>query len=74
VERVRERTILTERPSLAGEVSANLCGYRVTRGQCDGPLSLILGFLDLSRYFSFQVAPHCTHEAEWTPFQTHYFW
>jgi hypothetical protein len=33
----------------------------------------ILGFLDRSRYFSFQVAPHCTHEAERTPFQTHYF-
>jgi hypothetical protein len=30
----------------------------------------ILGFLDRSRYNFFQVAPH---EAEWTPFQTHYF-
>jgi hypothetical protein len=33
----------------------------------------ILGFLDRSRYFFFQVAPQLTHEAEWTPFQTHYF-
>jgi hypothetical protein len=29
----------------------------------------ILHFLDWSRYFFFQVAPH---EAEWTLFQTHY--
>jgi hypothetical protein len=33
------------------------------------PYGRILGFLDRSRYFFFQVAPH---EAEWTPFQTHY--
>jgi hypothetical protein len=32
----------------------------------------ILGFLDRSHYFFFQVAPHCAHEAEWTPFQTQY--
>jgi hypothetical protein len=32
------------------------------------PYGLILIFLDLSRYFFFQVA-----QAEWTPFQTHYF-
>jgi hypothetical protein len=37
------------------------------------PYVSILGFLDRSHYFSFQVAPHCTHEVEWTPFQTHYF-
>jgi CBS-domain-containing membrane protein len=30
------------------------------------PYRRILGFLDRSRYF-------CTHEAEWSPFQTHYF-
>jgi hypothetical protein len=28
------------------------------------PYGLIFGFLDRSRYF---------YEAEWTPFQTHYF-
>jgi hypothetical protein len=34
----------------------------------------ILGFPDRSRYFFFQVAPQlCSHEAEWTPFRTHYF-
>jgi hypothetical protein len=31
------------------------------------------GFLDRSRYFSFTQLLKCTHEAEWTPFQTHYF-
>jgi hypothetical protein len=30
---VRKRTIPTERPPLVGEVSANLCGQRVLRGQ-----------------------------------------
>jgi hypothetical protein len=33
----------------------------------------ILGFLDRSRYFSIKNPFSCTHEAEWTPFQTHYF-
>jgi hypothetical protein len=36
------------------------------------PYGCILGFLDRSRYFFFQVAPP-HHEDEWTPFQTHYF-
>jgi hypothetical protein len=35
---VRERTISIERPPLVGEVSANLCGYRVLRGQRCGSL------------------------------------
>jgi hypothetical protein len=33
----------------------------------------ILGFLDRSHYFSIKQLLNCTHEAEWTPFQTHYF-
>jgi hypothetical protein len=36
------------------------------------PYGRILDFLDQSRYFFFQVAPQF-YEAEWTPFQTHYF-
>jgi hypothetical protein len=36
------------------------------------PYGRILGFLDRSRYFYFQVAPELDSEAEWTPFQTHY--
>jgi hypothetical protein len=35
---VRERTIPTERPPLVSEVSANVCGHRVSRGQRDGCL------------------------------------
>jgi hypothetical protein len=33
---VRKRTIPTERPPLLGEVSANFCGWRVSRGQRNG--------------------------------------
>jgi hypothetical protein len=37
------------------------------------PYGRIIGFLDRSRYFSIKELISCTHEAEWTPFQTHYF-
>jgi hypothetical protein len=36
------------------------------------PYGRIVGFLDRSRYFSIKLLLSCTHEAEWTPFQTHY--
>jgi hypothetical protein len=55
---VRERTISTERRPLVGEVSANFCAdrdYRVVN--VTDPYDRILGFLDRSRYFFFQVAP-----------------
>jgi hypothetical protein len=35
---VRERTILTERPPLVGEISVNVCGQWVPRGHRDGSL------------------------------------
>jgi hypothetical protein len=35
---VHEPTIPTERSPLVGEVSTNFCGWRVSRGQCDGSL------------------------------------
>jgi hypothetical protein len=38
------------------------------------PSGRILGFLDRSRYFSIKQLLSCTHEAEWTPFQNHYFY
>jgi hypothetical protein len=38
-----------------------------------GPYGRVLGFLDRSRYFSLKQLLNCTHKAEWTPFQTHYF-
>jgi hypothetical protein len=37
------------------------------------PYGRILGFLDRSHYFSIKQLLSCAHEAEWTPFQTHYF-
>jgi hypothetical protein len=37
------------------------------------PYGRILGFLDSIRYFSIKQLLSCTHEAEWTPFQTHCF-
>jgi hypothetical protein len=37
------------------------------------PYGRILGFLDRSLYFSIKKLLNCTHEAECTPFQTHYF-
>jgi hypothetical protein len=55
---IRERTIRTGRPQLVGEVGAILFANRrchvfsVTVLYCRN-----LGFLDLSRYFFFQVAP-----------------
>jgi hypothetical protein len=37
------------------------------------PYGHILGLLDRTATFSFKYLLNCTHEAEWTPFQTHYF-
>jgi hypothetical protein len=37
------------------------------------PCGRNLGFLDRSRYFSSKHLLNCTYEAEWSPFQTHYF-
>jgi hypothetical protein len=37
------------------------------------PHARILGFLDRTRCYFFKAALSCTYEAEWTPFQTHYF-
>jgi hypothetical protein len=42
-----------------GEVSANSCVQSVSRGQRGGsPTVFNLSFLDRSRYFLIQVAPH----------------
>jgi hypothetical protein len=37
------------------------------------PYGRTLDFLDRSRYFSIKYLLSCIHEAEWIPFQTHYF-
>jgi hypothetical protein len=59
VSSVRKRTIPTQRPSFVSEVSANF--FFVYRGchviSMTNPSGRILGFLDRSRYYCFQVAP-----------------
>jgi hypothetical protein len=37
------------------------------------PYGRVLDFLDRNRYFSSNWLLNCTQEAEWIPFQTHYF-
>jgi hypothetical protein len=54
---VRERTIPTERPPLVGEVSANFADRGCHVVSVTDSYGRILGFLDRSRYFIFQVAP-----------------
>jgi hypothetical protein len=71
---VRERTIPTEQPPLVGEVIANFFAVRGCHVvSVTDPYGRILGLLDRSRYFSIKYLLSCTHEAEWTPFQTNYF-
>jgi hypothetical protein len=41
---IRKRSIQTERPPLVGEVSANFCGYRVSRGQRNGSSRSLIRF------------------------------
>jgi hypothetical protein len=54
---VHKRTIPTERPSLVSEVSANSFADRGCHVvSVTNPYGRILGFLDRSRYFCFQVA------------------
>jgi hypothetical protein len=64
VARVHEGTIPTERPPLAGELSANFCGQRVSRGQRDGSLR--------PSYCFSRLEPLLSLPNSWTPFQTHY--
>jgi hypothetical protein len=60
-------TILTKRPPLVGKVSDNFCGQRVLHGQHSRFLQLY------SISVSSKELLNCTHEAEWTLFQTLYF-
>jgi hypothetical protein len=53
---VRELTIPTERPPLVDEVSANLLDRVRHVISLTDPYGGMLGYLDRSRYFSFQVA------------------
>jgi hypothetical protein len=54
---VRKQTILTERPSLVSEVTANFCGRECAWSAQQIPTAVNLGFLDRSRYVFIQVAP-----------------
>jgi hypothetical protein len=54
---VRERTILTERPPLVGEVIANICGYMVPRGHRDRSLRPYSRFSRQEQLLFYQVAP-----------------
>jgi hypothetical protein len=54
---VRERTIPTGRPPLVGGTSANFCGYRVPRGQCDVSLRPYSQFSRPEPPLFYQVAP-----------------
>jgi hypothetical protein len=55
---VRKRTIPTERLPFVREVSANVLRKEVCHVvSVTNPYGRILGFLDLSRYYFFQVAP-----------------
>jgi hypothetical protein len=55
---VRKRTILTERPLLVGEVSANFLQIEGAAWSAQWiPMTINLGFPDPSCYFSIQVAP-----------------
>jgi hypothetical protein len=55
---VRKRTIPTERPPLVSEVSGNFFADRRCHVvSVTNPYGRILGFLDRSRYYCFQVAP-----------------
>jgi hypothetical protein len=68
---VRERTIPTKRSPLVGDINAKCADRWCHMVNVTDPYGRILGFLDRSHYFSFKQLLSCTHEAEWTPFQTH---
>jgi hypothetical protein len=63
----------TKRPPLVGEVIANFLRRGCHVVSATDPYGRIIGFLERSRYFSIKYLLSCTHEAEWTPLQTHYF-
>jgi hypothetical protein len=70
---VCKQTIPTEQPPLVGEVSAKFTDKGCRVDSATDRYGRILGFLNLSRYFFLPSKLNCSHEAEWTPFQPHYF-
>jgi hypothetical protein len=69
---VHKRTLPT-----SDRLSVKLMATFADRGCCVvstmEPYGRILGFLDQRRFFFPMQLLNCTHEAEWTLFQTHYF-
>jgi hypothetical protein len=72
---VRERTIPTERPPLVGESLVPIFGeYRgVAWSARQIPTAVISVLVKGAATFYSKQLLNCTHEAEWTPFQTNYF-
>jgi hypothetical protein len=72
---VHKRTIPTERQPLDRKISANFSPVQgVACSSQRIPTAVNLGFLDQEpHHLSIQVAPQLHSQAEWTPFQTHYF-
>jgi hypothetical protein len=54
---VRERTVLTERPRLSAKLMPTFADRRCRVVSSTDPHGRILGFLDRSRYYFFQIAP-----------------
>jgi hypothetical protein len=63
----------TEQPPLVGEVSANFSRENVEWSVQRIPIAVFSDLYTGAATFSFKEVLSCTHEAEWTPFQTHYF-
>jgi hypothetical protein len=70
---VRQRTIPPGGPTLSAKWLPTFADRVCHVVSVTDPYGRILGFLDRSRYFSITYLLSCTHEAGWTPFQTHYF-
>jgi hypothetical protein len=64
----------TELPPFVGEVSTDFLRIEdVAWSQQRIPTAVFSVFLTGAATFSSKSLLNCTHEAEWTPFQTHYF-
>jgi hypothetical protein len=73
VDWVRERTVPTEWPPLVGEVSVNLCGYRVLRSQHNGSLQPYSQLCRPEPLLFCQVAPQLYSRGWVNTVPDHYF-
>jgi hypothetical protein len=64
----------TERPPPVSEACTNFADRGMLRSQRGGSLTTVISvFWTEAANLSYKQLHSCTHEAEWTPFQTHYF-